>query len=186
MINKYKVQQEFLEISKDEKLLNTIKKDSSIVDNIVISFLSIIIGSVIIQHIDVYIFTFIVFAFILFKNQKLMDGFIMNNTSNTDEVSKILATISKIHYNTIFIKISVLLILYGTYLSNQEYKLLYELTFYYMFIEIVINLYYLIFNNKFYSYYIAYLFKRVDLYLKNEIFENIINDKFNKYYGDKQ
>lgn len=54
-----------------------------------------------------------------------------------------------------------------------------------MIIEISKNIYYRVSNNSFYQYYIAYLYQRVDLYITNDLYESLLNKKFQEYYGDE-
>ena len=51
-----------------------------------------------------------------------------------------------------------------------------------MIFQIRMVFYYYIGKNTFYNFYIAYLYKRVDLYVKNDFYAQVIEEKFEKEF----
>ena len=183
MINRNKVENEFNELLKDQKLNDTLESEKSLMTNISIGFIGVMIGFMIININNIFIPIFLIYGYMLFKNQKSMDQHVFDYITNEKEISKVLATISKGYYNWGFIKLFIILTIYLNFLVLPSLIMLYEIAFFIMIIDILVCVYYYVNKNKFYSYYIAYLYKRIDLYVKNELFEEMINTKFDKYYN---
>ncbi len=60
--------------------------------------------------------------------------------------------------------------------------ILYDLSLCIMIFEITMVFYYYIGKNTFYNFYVAYLYKRVDLYVKNDFYAQVIEEKFEKEF----
>ena len=184
MINKNKVEQEYQELLKDQKLQKTVENETSIFKNLIIcclvafGFMSFV-GN---MNDFVFIAIFIIHLLLSLNNQKLMDRYITKYITNINEISKVLATISKSHYNFIYIKSALFLICYLICIAIPSTYILYELSLCIMIFEITMVFYYFIGKNTFYNFYIAYLYKRVDLYVKNDFYAQVIEEKFEKEF----
>lgn len=180
MINKKQVEKEYLNIIKNnEKIENTIKEESNIVFNLTIGILSVYLGSFLLNIENIFYILLGIFIFVLYKNQKLIDFHIYNNLVDSIETSKVAAIISKGYFNKIFIKIFILNLLYFITFFK-------EFVIFYLIMEIMINLYFMSFKNKYCDFYIAYLYKRIKLYIENDLYSNMIEQKFIQTYGEQK
>lgn len=179
-INEHIANKEYELIIKDNnRLINGILEEKKFSFMILIGIIGLIIGTLI-QNMP-YSTEFIigVYFFVLIQNQKTIDQYIdiyMNYENNKNELIKIFATLSKDHYRAMFIKSFFIL---GFYFipSLSEFSLIYCL------IHLVNNFYYTIFNKKYATYSLIYLFRRVDMYFDNHIYKNMIDSKFNKFFN---
>lgn len=185
-MNKQKITNEYINIIKqDPKIIKTVLEDRSITNNLTLGFLGVFIGMFLINIINIFYITLFIYILVMYKNQILIDKYIYSNLNNDMEINKLFATLSKLHYKKIFLSISIILGLYYLDILYLNLNFFNEIVIYYMIIEIMKNIYYSIFKINFHQYFIAYLYQRVDFYITNELFENLLNNKFQEYYGDK-
>ena len=184
MINRNKDEQEYQELLKDQKLQKTVENETSILKNLIICCLVAFGFISLIENTNDFIFItiFITHLLLSLNNQKLMDRYITGYITHIHEISKVLATISKSHYNFIYIKSALFLIFYLIYIAMPSAYILYDLSLCIMIFEITMVFYYYIGKNTFYNFYIAYLYKRVDLYVKNDFYAQVIEEKFEKEF----
>lgn len=179
-INENIANKEYETIMKNNnKLINGVLEEKKISFILLIGFIGFIFAILMQNNNYVTEVSVGLFILLLIHNQKIFDNYIdyyKNNESNQNELIKILATLSKDHYKYMYIK-AFFIIGLCFFPSLSEFSLMYSL------IYVVNNFYYSIFPNKYSSYSLIYLFRRVDMYFENKYYKDIIDSKFNKYYG---